>query len=222
MISKKYFKSLDLLRQDIMEMSKISQRSLHEAILALKRRDIKAEEVFRLEKVADNLYLKIEDRAIQMVALYQPVASDLRFLTSSMAVGTCLERIADYSIDIAKIIQYVKDEKENIAAVFEMSKIAEKMITDSTYAFVNKNEEKVKSVLKKEEVVDALYSNMFSELYKFISFAILNGEKKKRESAYIVAINFLLIARYLERIGDHSVNIANKTMYAIKGEKEYL
>ncbi|MEM4347092.1 MAG: phosphate signaling complex protein PhoU [Candidatus Altiarchaeota archaeon] len=222
MISKKYLKSLDLLRQDIMEMSKISQRSLHEAILALKKRDTEAKEVFHLEKIADNIYLKIEERSIQMVALYQPVASDLRFLTSSMTVGACLERIADYSIDIAKIIQYVENEKENIETVFEMSKIAEKMIIDSTFAFINKNEKKVESVLENEEAIDKLYGSMFSELYKFISNAILNGEKNKRESAYIVAINFLLIARYLERIGDHSVNIANKTMYAIKGEKEYL
>jgi phosphate transport system protein len=162
------------------------------------------------------IYREIEERCIHTIALHQPVAGDLRFISTTMNVASNLERIGDYSKDIAMIVPFIVNEpvsgdEENV--LWEMGKIARKMTKDSIDAFINKDLDKVDEVNACEETIDALYCSVFLKLKEMLR---TNSERVP------LALNLLLVARYLERIGDHSVNIANRTMYAVKGKGKYL
>lgn len=213
MVGKKFLENLEKLRKDIFDMGNVVCETLDEAIVALERRDVESKKVFYLEEESDILHTRIQERCIKLIALHQPVASDLRFLTSAMAVGSNLERIADYAVDIAKIIPYISEEKNNMEEISKMGKIAHEMTIEATKAFVNKDGTLVKKVEKKEEELDEFYKLMFSKLEEMV---------EKEPKRFILALNLLLVSRYLERIGDHAINVSKKTMYAIKGEEEYL
>ena len=211
-------RELQKLRKDLEEMGGLVQKSLRDAMSALRNRDTElALKIIKLDEEETNiLYMEIEERCIQTIALHQPVAGDLRFISTTMNVASGLERIGDYAKDVAVIIPFIVDE-ENLDAeegiLQEMGGITEEMARDAIDAFINKNRGKVDEVRIKEEKINSLYGSIFPKLNESVG--------KDCKKAHL-ALNLLLIARYLERIGDHSVNIVNRTMYTIKGKGKYL
>jgi len=210
-------RELGKLRRDLEAMGELVQKVLKDAILALKNRDMElSSKIIKVDEEETNvLYRDIEERCIHTIALHQPVAGDLRFISTTMNVASNLERIGDYSKDIAMIIPFIVNEKpENEEKILEeMAEIAERMTKDAIDAFINKDKDKVNEVNINENKVDALYGSIFPKLKEMVK---VNCDKMP------IALNLLLIAKYLERIADHSVNIANRTMYAIKGNDMYL
>ncbi len=210
-------RELEKLRRDLKVMGGLVQSALRDAILALKNRDMElSSKIIKVDEEETNvLYRDIEERCIHTIALHQPVAGDLRFISTTMNVASNLERIGDYSKDIAMIIPFIVNEKpENEEKILEeMAEIAERMTKDAIDAFINKDKDKVNEVNINENKVDALYGSIFPKLKEMVK---VNCDKMP------MALNLLLIAKYLERIADHSVNIANRTMYAIKGNDMYL
>ena len=216
MPERKLDRELEKVRNDLKAMSKLVQKSLKDVMVALKNRDMKlSSKVITLDEEINTLYKEIEERCIHTIALHQPVAGDLRFISTTMNVASNLERIGDYSKDIAMIIPFIVNEKsENEEQLLqEMGKIAGKMNKDAINAFINRDMKNVDAVNINEEKVDALYGSIFPKLKEMLKIDC---------NKVLIALNLLLVAKCLERIGDHSVNITDRTMYAISGKRKYL
>jgi len=206
------------IKRDLRSMSKLVQKGLTEAMDALRNRDTKlySKVIKRDREEIDVLYIKIEERCIHCIALHQPVAGDLRFISTAMGVAANLERIGDYAKDIAMIVPFIENEKplENVEKILqEMGDITVIMTKNAVHSFINKNKSYVDKVNIDEEKIDTLYGNVFQKLKEKLTISC---------SSAPLALNLLLVARYLERIGDHAVNISKRTMYVIKGAWKYM
>ena len=206
------------IKRDLRSMSKLVQKGLTEAMDALRNRDTKlySKVIKRDREEIDVLYIKIEERCIHCIALHQPVAGDLRFISTAMGVAANLERIGDYAKDIAMIVPFIENEKplENVEKILqEMGDITVIMTKNAVHSFINKNKSYVDKVNIDEEKIDTLYGNVFQKLKEKLTMSC---------SSAPLALNLLLVARYLERIGDHAVNISKRTMYVIKGVWKYM
>jgi phosphate transport system protein len=205
---------LEKIGRDILKMSDMVCEVIENSEIALRNRDMKlSTKLINNDDNVDSLYKEIEERCIRAIALHQPVAKDLRFITAAMNVASNIERIGDYSVDTAKIVPYIVDEKMNIDEIRTMTGICKEMTRNSVEGFIKNDSKKVELVKSKEEQVDELYKCIFPLLKKIVM------EKPERIT---LTLNILLVARHLERTGDHAVNIANRAMYAISGGEEYL
>lgn len=205
------------IKKDLSSMSELVQKALNDAMTALRARDLDlAEKVVDLDnEEIDVLYREIEERCIQCIALHQPVAGDLRFISTVMNVAVDVERIGDYAKDIARIVPFIVNEKPSEAekTLQEMGGIVKIMTADSIDLFINKNKEKIPYVTANEDKVDALYGSIFPKL----------KETYKSKSCNIsLSLNLLLVGRCLERSADHAMNISMRTIYVIRGVWEYL
>lgn len=211
-------KTLDIelgtVEKGIIKMSNMVCETITNSEIALRNRDMKLSmKVINNDDNVDGLYKGTEERCVRIIALHQPVARDLRFITAAMNVASNLERIGDYQVDIAKIVPYIADEKMNMDEIKTMADICKEMTMNATDGFIRKDSKKIEFVKSAEERVDELYKCIFPILKRIVM------EKPER---ICLALNLLLVGRYLERTGDHAVNIANRAMYAISGEEEYL
>ena len=213
MVRTKFDRELKHLKRDLRTMSKLVQKNLCDATDALRRRDIKlSSEVIKKDNEEINvLYRDIEERCIHCIALHQPVACDLRFISTTMSVAINLERIGDYAKDIAKVVPFITEDApvDDIEEILrEMSNIAVPMTKHAMSSFINKNKRNLSKVNDGEEKIDVLYGSVFRKL-----------KEKVTTSCDIcsIALNLLLVARYLERAGDHAVNISKRTTYVING-----
>jgi len=214
----KFDRELKRIKEDLKAMSKLVQENLSDAMTALRNRDMEIySKVIKLDmEEIDVLYREIEELCIQTIALHQPVAGDLRFISTAMIVVANLERIGDYSKDIAQVIPFIEDEPpvDDIEEILqEMGKLGVVMTRHAMNSFVNKNKKYVDKVNIDEEKIDALYGGIFPKLKERAGTT--------RDSCSIT-LNLLLAARYLERIGDHAVNISKRSMFVINGAWKYI
>ncbi|OYT26385.1 MAG: phosphate transport system regulatory protein PhoU [Candidatus Altiarchaeales archaeon ex4484_96] len=207
-------REMDTIRDNLQEMGLLISRDITDAMNSLERRDVDlAENVIKDDKRINDLYSDLKERCIQTIALHQPVARDLRFLTIAIDVVYNMERIADYADDIAEIVYYVRKCPENMKEIREMGVIA-KNITENAYkSFLEKDLELVAVVEKDEELMDEFFEKIFPLLKNFV------GEKPE---ALTFAMNMIMVAKYLERIADHAFNIAQRTRYAVLGDTKSL
>lgn len=200
------------LKERILYMGSLAETMIHLAIKALvdRRRDM-GKDIARQEYEVNKLHMEIDDRAIKMIALHQPAASDLRFLTAAMKINSDLERIADQSINISETTEYLLQEPplKPLIDVPRMADIASKMLKDALDSFVNRDENLARSVLVRDDQVDELKDQVFREL---LTYMISDPATIKR------GLDLILIARNLERIADHATNIAEDVVYVILGK----
>ena len=143
-------------------------------------------------------------------AQQQPVATDLRVITAALKMVTDMERIGDHAADIAELVLQIPDCKYNkMDTITEISTQIIKMIHDSVNSFIQRNYDKAQIVIAQDDIVDNLYHEIKSDLIQKI--------KKTDDGEQI--LDYLLIARYFERIGDHATNIAKWVVFAITGKK---
>jgi phosphate transport system protein len=147
------------------------------------------------------------------MALQQPVAKDLRFLSVSMDVSYNFERIGDFAKDIAESLTYLDSGYLMLDEITQMGKLTSQMVKEAGEAFVKDDKDKIASVMKMEDRVDELYKSVFPILKRTVA------EGKENCSS---ALNLILISKFMERIGDHSVNIADRAMYKMSGREEFL
>jgi phosphate transport system protein len=207
-------KQMASIRRDILEMSELVCNAVSKALTAFKENDGKlAYEVIIGDDLINNYYTHIKRRSIQTIALQQPVARDLRFISISLDVAYNLERIGDYAKDIAEHLEHMNKGYFVLDEILEMGGISVEMIRDSSDAFVKEDREKIDRVMGREGRVDELYRSIFP---------ILKDAIEKKCEKCPAALNLILIAKFIERIGDHSVNIANRAMYELSGKEKYL
>jgi len=200
------------LHKDILKMAALAQESIFKSIDALKNRDFqKARDVIDADTKVDELELAIDERCIDLIARYQPMAGDLRFIATGMKVNAELERIADLSVDIAQRVMELADKPllKPLIDIPKLSVIAQEMIGSAIDAFVKKDVLLAKKVALSDSQADALRNLIQNEL--------INDYMAKDASTAVRAVPLLLIARYLERICDHTTNIAEDVIYMVEG-----
>ncbi len=207
-------KKLEDMREETMELAEMASEAIETCITALKNRDFElSDEVIDGDSNINEHYMNVENKCISIIALEQPVATDLRLISSTMAIANDLERIGDYAVNIAKINKRIK-EKELIKPLIDiprMKDIVRKEIKMSMDFYMNMmfNEKK----LEIDEDLNELNKQIFNELV-----LIMMGDPKTVNQAG----QLILVGRYLERAGDHAINIANRVNYILTGNIAYI
>ncbi len=209
-------KSLSGLQQEMLRMGSMVEEAIHLAVQALARQDLKlAERIIEGDDLIDALSNRIEDDCIRLIALQQPLARDLRVITTVLKTVTDLERIADHATNIAEIAQRIGTDSliKPLIDIPKMAGMVESMVRDSLKAFVDRDVELAKRTCLKDDEIDKVYEDLFVELTGFITDG---GDCRK----VVQALNLLFAARFLERVGDHATNIGERTIYLVTGKKE--
>jgi phosphate transport system protein len=199
------------LRNLIARMGGLAEVQLASAIRAVIKRDSSlAEATIQSDGKVDDLEREIDDLALKILALRQPMAVDLRAILSSLKVGTDIERIADYAANIAKrslALNQVASVRP-VHAIPRMGQVVKEMIKDVLDAYLNGDVEKAVRVWKRDEELDEMYSSLFRELLTYMM------EDARNITA---STHLLFIAKNIERIGDHATNIAETLHFLVKG-----
>jgi phosphate transport system protein len=201
------------LKKQLLKMGTLAEIAIFESVESLKELSVeKAKKVISGDKAIDELENAVDEICLGLLALHQPVAIDLRFITMSMKISTDLERIADLAVDIAQRVLELagKPLLKPLIDIPKLSDIAKQMSKDALDAFVNKDADLAGKVILLDNEADKLRNMVQKELIeKYIS---------KDLSTVSRAVPFLLIARHLERICDHATNIAEDVIYMVKAD----
>ena len=204
---------LNDLRRDLLKMAVIVQEAIYKSIDALKGRDkAKAQEVIDADDKIDELELVIDEKCIDLIVRHQPMAGDLRLITTGMKINSELERIADLAVDISQRVLELVDKPllKPLIDIPKLSTIAQNMVKDAIESFVKKDVELAKKVVLSDSEADKLRNLIQAEL--------INDYMAKDASTAPRAVPLLLITRHLERICDHTTNIAEGVVYMVEGK----
>ena len=212
----KFEEQLEQLNVELIKTGALCEDAISTAAKALLENDLKlAERVKPIELEIDQKEREIESLCMRLLLQQQPVAGDLRKISSALKMISDLERIGDQASDIGDLLPYltpggVAGSKVHIK---EMAEATIQMVTESVDSFVRRDLPLAQKVMADDAVVDQLFNRVKSELIALI------GEN--RESGEF-CVDLLMVAKYFERIGDHAVNVAEWVQYAITGQKESL
>ena len=213
MIRHNFEQELEMVRQDLVRMGQVVRDSIKDAVTALAKRDkALAQQVMDGDDIIDAMQVDIEDRCIALIALQQPVATDLRILGTGLKITTDLERIGDHAFDIAKIVLLIGDEPliKPLVDIPRMAEMAQSMLNDSLQAYLKLDIQLAEKVCRDDDMVDQLYNQVFREL---LTYMLADPQKINQ------ATQLIFVARYLERIADHSTNVAEWVIYLVTGER---
>ncbi len=197
--------------QKLVAMGRLADSMITLALKTLIERDERyCAEVKSKEQEVNRLQIEIDDSAVKLTALQQPVATDVRFLFMASRISTELERIADYAINMCENAHYVvlAAPLKTLIDIPLMAETAQKMVEDSLDALLKRDCDKAQQVLVDEEKVDAFRDQIFRVLLTYMM---------SEPSTIPHALSLILIARNIERIGDHATNIAEEVIYLVKG-----
>jgi phosphate transport system protein len=207
-----FHEELDALELDILAMGELAERSVGRAVEALARNDRDdVEAVIAGDDEIDTRYLSVEQRIVELLALQTPVASDLRLITSMLHVNLHLERIGDMAVNIAKTTRSIMDLPSSgaiLAHIQEMSDVVRPMIRTAMEAFRTRDLDLCLRLPAMDDPVDRLNLGMYKEV------AALAGDP----DALNWGLRMILIARQLERVGDHAVDIGEQIGFLLTGE----
>ena len=205
----RFDEQLAMLNTELIEMGALCEEAIGSAARALTEKN-KAliKHKFALEEEIDRKENQIENLCLKLLLKQQPVAKDLRLISSALKMITDMERIGDQARDIAEITGFASNAGLAIEDIKRMADETGKMVTSSIEAFVRRELSLAQKVIASDDVVDGLFNTIKNELIQFINQDIQNGE---------YAMDMLMIAKYLERIGDHAVNIAEWVEFSITG-----
>lgn len=201
------------LKQQLLRMGSMVETAIFESIEALKELSAeRAVKVINHDKAVDELENIIDERCLDLLALRQPMAVDLRFITMSMKISTELERIADLAVDIAQRVLELtgKPLLKPLIDIPKLSNLAKQMAKDALDAFVNKDAQLAGGVIIRDSEADKLRNLVQKEL--------IDDYMIKDSSTAARAVPLLLIVRHLERICDHATNIAEDVIYMVQAE----
>ena len=213
MIRQGFDQDLEALRRELLLMGEVVKQAITNAVTALKMKDMAlARSVMDGDDVIDRMQVEIEDRCIALIARQQPVATDLRILGTGLKITTDLERIGDHAFDIAKIAVEIGEEPliKPLVDIPRMAELAQAMLQDCLQAYLNLDIQLAEKVSRDDDKVDQLYLQVYRDLLNYMidDPATINQ-----------ATQLLFVARYLERIADHSTNVAEWVIYLVTGER---
>lgn len=204
-------RQLDHLNIELIKMGSLCEEAIGKTGIILTQNDMTLiEQVFELEEQIDRKHREIENLCMKLIMQQQPVAGDFRIVSSTFKMISDLERIGDQASDIAEILGYIGGKTSAVSAVIaDMARACIKMLTDSIDSFVKRDADTAKKVMDYDDVVDDLFTKAKIEITEMIRQEPENGE---------LCIDLLMIAKYFERIGDHTTNIAEWVQYAVTGK----
>jgi phosphate transport system protein len=209
---KTFHEKLDLLKQRLLDMSQLAEELLATAVQAFLRRDaLKAESVLPADNEVDLLEVEIEQLAISLLALQQPMARDLRFIVSAIRISGDLERVGDHAVNIAQSALRMVDLRSGVTPppeVAEMAHRSRKMLSDALDAVVRLDGVLGRDVCKRDDEVDELHESVFR---------ILLTHMMEDPSTISAALELLLVSRNLERVADLATNVAEDAVYLAEG-----
>ena len=207
----RFDQQLEKLNVELVTMGALCEDALTYAIRALfDRESDMAERAEEAEKQIDQMEREIEAICMRLLLQQQPVARDLRVISSALKMIGDMERIGDQAADIAEIVKYLKeDDVPNLRHLREMSDFAAGMVTASINSFVRQDLDLAKKVILDDDVVDGYFDKVKEALIGLIADGDIDG-------AFL--LDLLMIAKYIERIGDHATNIAEWVVYSITGQ----
>lgn len=202
---------LEALNDNLIEMGQYVEKSIDQIFKALETMDIElAKEVMEGDDTVDDMEKGIEAQSLALITRQQPVARDLRIVSTALKVVTDMERIGDHAADIAEII--VRFEHADFyhlsKQVPKMIEATKKMVHDSLNAFIKRDVKGAGEIMKQDDIVDGLFDKIKTEI-----ISLLQGGNQNAD----YCVDVLMIAKYLERIGDHAVNICEWTIFEEKG-----
>lgn len=208
-----FHEQLDLLKQRLLDMSERAEALVDVAVEALLRRDIgKADVVISGDRELDALEIEIEQLAISLLALQQPMARDLRFIIGAIKISNDLERVGDHAVNIAQSALRLNDMRSIITPdpeIEDMARRARAMLSDALDAFVRADGTLGREVCKRDDQVDALHDSLFR---------ILLTHMLEDPTTISAALELFLVSRNLERVADLATNIAEDAVYLAEGK----
>jgi len=204
-------RELEELKERLLWMGSLAERAVHQASHAVLEADGQlAHAVLREENVINELQIEIDDRVVQLLALQQLMAADLRFVLAIARINNDLERIGDQAVNIAQSAQRIlrHPRVKPYVDLPRMAELAEKMMRDSLDSLVRRDVELARSVLSRDDQVDQLRDQIFRELLTYMM-----GDS----SVVYPSFELILVAKNLERVADHATNIAEDVIYMVAG-----
>jgi phosphate transport system protein len=212
-MSEKFHAELKTLRKDTIDLAGFSRNMLCDALKALTDDDIEAaQEVASRKKHIQEAVIDLEERTYQLIALYQPMAKDMREIACMLKIITSAERIGRYGKDIANMVKHLKGQPDFVQPlpIMHMAGLVIGMIDDVMHAFETEGIEPIKEMSWRDDTVDSLWHSVFRET---LTFMMENPKTITRGTYYI------MVARYLERSGDHACKMAENVHYMVTGKR---
>jgi phosphate transport system protein len=203
---------LQALKNRLLNMGAMVEERVQQAVQALMARDIEAvERIIHGDHEVNDLQIEIDDRCLKLLALQQPMASDLRLITAAMKINADLERIGDQAVNIAeqalKILSLPP--LKPLIDLPRMAEMAERMTRESLDAFVRRDAALARSILKRDDEVDQLKDQVFRVL---LTYMMADPGTIER------ALSLILVSRHLERIADHATNVAEDVIFVVEAK----
>lgn len=209
----RFTQQMEKLHVELIEMGALCEQAISRAYQVLMEEDPQAAQDLRKKDAAiDEKEREIESRCLKLLLQQQPVASDLRQVSAALKMITDMERIGDQASDIAEIVQttHLKAPGENIR-LKDMAQITQRMVSKSVDAYVKQDLGIARQVICEDDLVDHLFEEVKNELVCALKDGTSSGEQ---------SLDYLMIAKYYERIGDHATNIAEWVEFSITGQHE--
>ena len=211
MMRSRFGEQLTLLNNSLIEMGALVERAIAQATKALVTQDpALARRIMDGDSIVDEKEKEIESLCLKLILQQQPVARDLRQISTALKMITDMERISDQAADISELCAYLSEQPyiKKLEHIQQMAEATGKMVTDSIDAFVKRDLVLAQAVIESDDIVDKLYVAVKSDLIHLVHADVDNGEQ---------AFDLMQIAKYYERIGDHAVNIAEWVIFSITG-----
>jgi phosphate transport system protein len=210
---KSFHEQLEELQQDVLKMGTLVEQAIFSAIKSLKTRDENlAQQVINGDDAIDEYMIHIEDDCVRLLALQQPMASDLRVISAAMKIVNDLERIADHATDVAKVTIRISGQTliKPLIDVPRMAEITQQMLRQSLDAFMRRDASGVEQLIDWDHEVDGLYHQIFRELLTFM----MEDPRTIRQATHL-----LFAARHMERMADYCTNLGEAVYYMVRGER---
>jgi len=207
-----FHEELELVKEKTLKLGSLVETMVERAVASLVDRDSRlAGEVIASDQKVDSLDVEIDEDCLRLLALHQPAAKDLRFITTAMKITTDLERMADQAVNICQRAIELNEEPQlkPYIDIPVMSQLSQKMMRESLDAFVRRDAELARQVIPEDNKVDSLKNQVFREL---LTFMMEDPRTIPR------AIRLILVSRHLERIADHATNIAEMVVFLVEGK----
>jgi phosphate transport system protein len=206
-----FIEELDELQKKLLEMGGLVESAIHNSVHSLIEHDESlAQDVLRNEARINQMEIEIDDFAVGLMALYQPMARDLRFLTAAIKINGDLERMGDLAVNIVEraLSLLYQPPVKPLIDIPQMAKLVESMVRRCLDAFVKRDPELARAVLLSDDAVDELRDAIYRELIGFM---------ERDPKTVSRAVDLIFVARNLERIADHATNIAEDVLFLVQG-----
>lgn len=200
---------LETLQARLLEMGGLAEERVRAAVQGLVSRDISVmDRVVHGDEPINELHIEIDNRCFTLLALFQPMATDLRAIVAAVKINTDLERVGDLAVNIAEAVRrYLRHPPvKELIDIPRMAEIAQRMLRHALDSFVRRDEALARDVLNEDDTLDALKTQVFRELLTYML---------QDPSTIEPALDLILISRHLERIGDHATNVAEDVIFMV-------